>query len=205
MARKARKRRQILMAALRVFARKGFQRATLREIAQEAGIGKSTIYEYFDSKTHLFQELVGFLFQNLERVAFGRLDPERPILEQLCGVLTAFAQFMQRSPFGSAKEILAITTDIFAESIRHGTVDLRPVYERETAVLRHLVAQGKERGEICSSLDPDTTASLIIAALDGLMTQWLLWPQEVDLEQRVQALCRLLQEGLGCASRPSIP
>jgi AcrR family transcriptional regulator len=44
---------QILDAAARVFARKGYQRATTREIAAEAGVAEGTIYNYFKSKRHL--------------------------------------------------------------------------------------------------------------------------------------------------------
>jgi len=44
---------QILDAAARVFARKGYQRATTKEIASEAGVAEGTIYNYFDSKRDL--------------------------------------------------------------------------------------------------------------------------------------------------------
>ena len=57
-ARRAKERRQgILEAAARVFARKGFEKATTREIAQEADVSEGTIYNYFASKTRRFQRI----------------------------------------------------------------------------------------------------------------------------------------------------
>lgn len=52
------KKELILEAAARVFSRNGFHRATVEEIAQRAGVGKGTIYEYFPSKKELFQQLI---------------------------------------------------------------------------------------------------------------------------------------------------
>ena len=48
-----RRRAQILAAASRVFARQGFHRTTVRQVASEAGIADGTIYLYFDSKQEL--------------------------------------------------------------------------------------------------------------------------------------------------------
>ncbi len=52
------RRDEILEAAARVFGNMGFHRARMEDIALEAGIGKSTIYEYFSSKKQLFDEMI---------------------------------------------------------------------------------------------------------------------------------------------------
>jgi AcrR family transcriptional regulator len=51
------RRNQILDAAARLFARKGYKGATIREIAREAGVAEGTIYNYFDSKHDLLISL----------------------------------------------------------------------------------------------------------------------------------------------------
>src|SRR5947209_3823254 len=56
-----RRRAQILAAASRVFARHGFHRATVRQVAQEAGIADGTVYLYFRSKRELLLALLGQL------------------------------------------------------------------------------------------------------------------------------------------------
>lgn len=52
------KRELILQAALKVFSDFGFHNAKIEEIAQEAGVGKGTVYEYFTSKKQLYQEML---------------------------------------------------------------------------------------------------------------------------------------------------
>ena len=52
---------QILEAAARVFTRKGYHRATTKEIAEEAGVSEGTIYNYFDSKDALLVSMMGQL------------------------------------------------------------------------------------------------------------------------------------------------
>ncbi len=69
----------ILQAALRIFATKGLQEATMDEIAQAAGLGKGTIYYYFASKEALIEELLCSLadqyFQNLLEGTNALKDP----------------------------------------------------------------------------------------------------------------------------------
>jgi len=68
-ARRAEERRQgILEAAARVFARKGFDKATTREIAQEADISEGTIYNYFASKQQLLMALAGMVQERLTAI-----------------------------------------------------------------------------------------------------------------------------------------
>lgn len=63
------RRTSILMAALEVFSRDGFYKAKVSDIAKTANIGKGTIYEYFDSKKNLFEEMVKFCIEGYSKEA----------------------------------------------------------------------------------------------------------------------------------------
>ncbi len=65
----ARRREQILAAASRIFARQGYHRTTVRQVAREAGIADGTIYLYFRSKQELLLALLGKLGRVGERPA----------------------------------------------------------------------------------------------------------------------------------------
>jgi AcrR family transcriptional regulator len=54
------KRSQILQAAFKLFAQKGFFHTTVEEVAQEAGVGKGTVYGYFASKQDLLHQMLFF-------------------------------------------------------------------------------------------------------------------------------------------------
>ena len=63
----AARREQILEAATRVFAEKGFRRATTREVAREAGVSEGTIYNYFQDKDTLLLAILDVLNETERR------------------------------------------------------------------------------------------------------------------------------------------
>ncbi|MBA1334137.1 MAG: Transcriptional regulator, AcrR family [Firmicutes bacterium] len=74
---------QILDAAARVFSEKGYHRAKIEDIAARAGVGKGTVYEYFSSKRHLFEEVMDnvletYMSQGLEAIS-GTKDPREKL------------------------------------------------------------------------------------------------------------------------------
>ncbi|MDQ7053892.1 MAG: TetR/AcrR family transcriptional regulator [candidate division KSB1 bacterium] len=102
------RRQAILDAASRIFAQKGFERATLDEIAEAAEFGKGTIYNYFSSKEELFftlleegrqyfQELIQ---QALNRAETGHKKKSNAIL--MC-VLSSFARMKIISKYSQSK------------------------------------------------------------------------------------------------------
>src|SRR3954463_11785967 len=71
------KRRQILEGARQVFLARGFDGASMGEIAKVAGVSKGTLYVYFDSKETLFEALTTEEKKGLAEVLF-KLDPDNP-------------------------------------------------------------------------------------------------------------------------------
>lgn len=73
------KHSRILMAAKDVFESKGFHDAKIAEIAVQADVGKGTVYEYFDSKQNLFEEMILFImeagFNHMNRLIDEKDDP----------------------------------------------------------------------------------------------------------------------------------
>ncbi|QXE33055.1 TetR/AcrR family transcriptional regulator [Streptomyces sp. GMY02] len=80
-------RRELLRAAAELFAERGFDRTTVRDIAQRAGVNQALVFRYFGSKEGLFEEvMVGVGRDQLARVA-----PER-LLAAVLGALLAPAE-----------------------------------------------------------------------------------------------------------------
>lgn len=63
MTSKEQKRINILNASIKVFSKYGFHKAKIQQIADEAGMGKGTIYEYFDSKKNLFEDMIKHMME----------------------------------------------------------------------------------------------------------------------------------------------
>ncbi len=78
------KKEAILQAANDVFMTTGFEKSTVQEIAQKAGVGKGTIYEYFESKEDLFVQMiqseVTYIFDDFHRI-FGNAQTIEELID----------------------------------------------------------------------------------------------------------------------------
>ncbi len=88
------KRRQILQGAREVFLSRGFDGASMGEIAKASGVSKGTLYVYFDSKDKLFEVLTIEEKKTLAEVLF-KLDPENPdVRAELAALGASFLKHM---------------------------------------------------------------------------------------------------------------
>lgn len=91
------KREVILRAAAVVFARKGYHRALVDEVARQAGVGKGTVYRYFEDKEDLFFSIIDQgvvrLIGSMESASRSNRDP----VGSLRGILEAMADFTRDS------------------------------------------------------------------------------------------------------------
>ncbi len=76
------KRQEIMRAARLVFAMRGYESATLDEIAEKAEFAKGTLYNYFDSKETLFREIVETVLNDVVRLAENTLNESGSVKEQ---------------------------------------------------------------------------------------------------------------------------
>jgi AcrR family transcriptional regulator len=138
-------RARILEAALRVFRERGFQTATMREIAAEAGMALGAAYYYFDSKDAIVMAFYQQAQQHIEPEVERILDTRRTLESRLRGIIEAkFAYFapnralmsalsahidpsLPLSPFGAATaEIRDRDIAFFARAVSDSGVKLPP-------------------------------------------------------------------------------
>jgi AcrR family transcriptional regulator len=177
------KRRIILRAAMTVFARKGIMKTRASDIAREAGVGKGTIYEYFRSKEEIFSASFEFYFENLSsniQESLARTDdPEEKlriiIEESLYGFLQDGGKFA------------GLIMEFWAEGVRKkedailGPAQLNAIYAEFRTFIAEVIRDGITRG-VFEPVDAGKTASIIIAALDGIGLQWILDHRLFDLK-----------------------
>lgn len=177
------RRQEILDRAIEVFAQRGLERTSLRAIAREVGVTHAALTHYFGS----LEELLVAVYRESERVldvghAGSDLTPgaamrlsaaenrEIPGMVQLYSTLVASAL----EPGHEA------ATDFAVERFTRLRTGL-------AATIRRQQAEGRLRNDV----DPGLAAALVMAASDGLQTQWLLDPT-VDHEAALTLLDRLL-------------
>jgi AcrR family transcriptional regulator len=82
-------RRDILLAAADVFARRGYAAATLAELAEAAGYAAPSLYRYFASKEEIFRSLVDLVVREFGATFDEPVDPGLPLVARLEGLLGA--------------------------------------------------------------------------------------------------------------------
>jgi AcrR family transcriptional regulator len=92
------RRRQLLGAALEIFAAKGFHRASMDEIADAAGVTKPVVYQHFRSKRALFHALVVDIGEQLEQAIRTSTDAAADPRAQAVAGFTAYLRFVSRHP-----------------------------------------------------------------------------------------------------------
>jgi AcrR family transcriptional regulator len=84
-----RARRDILEAAARVFAQRGYVSATLAELAEAAGYAAPSLYRYFGSKEQIFQELLDLITGEVEAAFEAPVNGRLPLVDRLAGLFLA--------------------------------------------------------------------------------------------------------------------
>lgn len=163
---------EILGAALRVFARKGFHRTTVRDIAREAGLADGTIYNHFENKSALLLALL----EGLNRRGREETGLEAVEDEPLETFLPRHFRFMLEALTKGTGDALPV---ILAELLTNP--ELRQAYARRLLepnaalgeeALARWVRQGRVRGET-----PELKVRMVSALLLGLVVGRLLGDQ----------------------------
>lgn len=156
------KREQILDAAASLFAEKGFYAATVEGIASRAGIGKSTVYEYFSSKDHIFQETLKEGLESYMEAMKGRLKQPCSVRDVLTAIGTAHFNFIKERT-----HIARILADEYNSQSPWAKELLLQLRERRISMFSSLLSQGIELGEF-RRMDPRTGAEVFLGVLGAL-------------------------------------
>lgn len=132
---------EILDAAIRLFARNGFRGTDVQQIANELGIGKGTIYRYFDTKEKLFLAAADEGMRQLESHIHARVEGVEDPLDFLCTGALAYVGFFQQRP--ELVEILIQERAEFRESIPATHLVYR---NRNRGIVEQMVRRGVEAG-----------------------------------------------------------
>ncbi|MBV6457659.1 MAG: Nucleoid occlusion factor SlmA [Fimbriimonadaceae bacterium] len=98
------RKKQIAAAALNVFARKGFDGATTRELAEAAGVSEALIYRHFPDKEGLYNELITLLGAQDKNQLTSRWTSSEPGTSSLVSVLYSLSRVILLGPPGRPKD-----------------------------------------------------------------------------------------------------
>jgi TetR/AcrR family fatty acid metabolism transcriptional regulator len=167
------KRKRILDAAVRVFAKKGFYATRVSEVAKAAGVADGTIYLYFKSK----DELVVSLFEDRVDRLLTFLQTELPSAAGASGKLRRIIE-LQLGLLEGERDLAEVITVTLRQSTKLMKEYAAPKFTAYLDVIARVVADGQASGELRGDLSPHLAARAIFGALDGITMTWALGKAE---------------------------
>jgi AcrR family transcriptional regulator len=200
-SRSRRREEEILQAALRMFAKVGIGRARIADIAAEAGMPLSSLYEYYPSKEDIayavpISHLAWFFIEYAERARASDSFRERLRL-----FLWLSADYARRNPDWARTLYLEIWPSVLV-----GDSPARTTLDDYGRFVVRLVQEGAKRGEWADTYNPYETASILIGSQNQLIITWLLYRKPNDVMRAAGAMLdRLLSAVLPPLGRPAAP
>jgi AcrR family transcriptional regulator len=162
------KRRQILDAAVRVFARQGFHATRVSDIADEAGVAYGLVYHYFRSKEEVLNELFVERW-SLMLAAIEEADRAGgPHRERLAAVATFIVDSYRHDP--ELMKVIIVEVTRAANSFgRTHLVEIRQAYDS----IAKIVADGQEAGAFRRDVPPLFASMTFYGAIEQLLSGWI--------------------------------
>ena len=161
------KRRHLLDAAVRVFARKGFHASRVGDIAEEAGVAHGLLYHYFRSK----DEVLEAVFHENWSVLIARIasveETDEPAVDQLRHITAIVLRTWLHVP-----DVVRVVVREFGRSPE--VAERIGVLAQPIQAIERVIARGIERGEFRQDVDPRFAATVVYGSVDELLTAWVL-------------------------------
>ena len=162
------KRRLILAAAVRVFARQGFHACRVADIADEAGVAYGLVYHYFNSKDEILDTL--FLERwNVMLELIREVDGENaPVREKLAAIASFIVESYRHDPDLMKVIIVEVTRAANSFGDTHiGTI--REAYE----LIGGMIEKAQADGVFKTDIEPRFAAMAFYGAIEQLLTGWI--------------------------------
>jgi AcrR family transcriptional regulator len=202
---KAERRRRLKEAATAVFAEKGYEAATTREIAARAQLGAATLFRYAEQKRDLLLMIVNDALIDIDAVAFAQVDRTAPLADALLVLFTPRFEYWSAN-LSLAREtihetVLARASDETFEARRY-TVRRRQLLEVIVDLIRHK----QDSGNVRSDEDPELIAELVLGIYLAHVRHWLADPKPNVARgvARLRVLLSLAIVGLAARETPAL-
>ena len=187
-------RKEILAAAEKVFATKGFFRTTMNEIAEVAEFGTGTLYKYFSSKEDLYFTLIDVKTEEINRFAKVELSQKTSVKGRIERVLRLQFAFIEENR--DFFRIYISERNRFEWTVKD---DLgKGIHDKMVAyieILAKVVKEGIREGEL-KSMDPMDLAHALVGIVNSFVFEWLISPQPYPLVSKVETVLDIFLRGV---------
>ncbi len=183
-------KQEIIDVAARLFARYGFKKTSIDDVAMAAGIGKGSVYLHFASKEEIFAEVVGRMSDRMLDALAAAVKRARSPAGKVRAFVEAKLTSVARLAVAHGVREEAVLEILPAARAYRGTHDVR-----EHALLADVLREGNASGAFAVE-DPDRLATGIIACLTALDTSSVVKRDDAAIRAGVDELVAVLVRGL---------
>jgi TetR/AcrR family transcriptional regulator, transcriptional repressor for nem operon len=185
----------IIEQAAALFNQQGYAGCSISDLMQVTGLQKGGIYNHFQSKDELALAAFDFAVDRVQQKSRGALKGKRHAIDRLIAVLSIHENMLDDPPVQGGCPILntAVESDDAHPALRERAQlamnDWRDLIQR-------IVHKGITRGELRSTVDADTVATILIATIEGAVMLSKLYGDAIYLKQALTHLRTYVQQQL---------
>lgn len=184
----------IITAAIKVFSEKGYDAASMQDIADEARISRGPLYYRYKTKKDIFLAAMdAYAERELESQA-KLFRQKRPFSEKIKNYLLSATKNIRNDQPEFPIEVFT------ASDMQDVNERVREIYARAFRITREWVQEAVQRGELLPETDVDRFVNVLFAAFDGLRYSRLktgIITTNKNMDETIEEICRLLVIGYG--------
>ncbi len=184
-------RLRIIRVAASEFAHLGFDQANINVIAEQAGIGKGTIYLYFENKRELFLAMLRYIAKEQLAVIRTAIAPEGTIQQRLERLFRAFSRLAEEE-----SDYFNVYMSALYGVNRAFQTEATNLLREYVAVIALMLEESQSRGEI-QSHQREVTALMVLSLTESfILSAKVLGQSEQTIVQQAHAVAELILHGI---------
>ncbi len=196
---KERRRQQIMVAAKRVFVDKGFGRATMEDIANEAELSAGTIYLYFKNKDELYasmsMRMLQYLYIRIEHLHNEDLN----LREKISQLSKALMDVYEFDPLILKNLLHLQSSDAIKNLSPEFLQEFKEMVRKALGKIASIFSQGIDKG-ICIQYHPQAVADIVWSLFSGIVlweTSKMTGEEQMDfLKQKLEMAFEIFKRGI---------
>jgi len=172
----------------KIFTLKGYEKATVDEIVDDAGYSKDAFYFHFKAKEDLFLAIMDTRVEKQQLIVSQSLDLQASLYDNLFRIMSLLIELVKKDNW------VPIYMEFLAQSSRNEKVRARmaTMYSNWRNFLKDLILKLQDTKLISRNIDPVIAASIILMIFDGYNMQTLVEPNVISLDNIIEELAVIL-------------
>ena len=189
------KRRRILRAATKVFARNGFYHSKVSEIARESDVADGTIYLYFKNKEDLLISIFEESMDQILTMVREEIGKDQDALSKLRRFVRLHMMLMEKNP--RLAEVIQVE---LRQSSKFMKEYKNVKFLEYLQFIAEVIEQGQREGLIHKEVSPAIFKRMLFGALDELALQWVLSKKRYSLTSMADQVTDIFVNGIAVSS-----